>query len=265
MKTDVEKITPYGGEERKSIQIEHAFDMIAYRYDFMNRLLSIGIDTLWRKKALKLLPDTCSDILDIATGTGDQAILAAETFPQANITGIDLSAEMLAIAEKKARRQGLSGRIAFKRGDCSALPFDSNSFDVVSISFGIRNFESMAKSCAEVLRVLRPGGLLVILELSRPQAKLLSGFYSFYLNKVTPALGRLFTGRTFEYTYLQKSIGCVPQGNNMLSLLSDSGFTECRNQTYTFGICSCYTAEKHISGRFKTKNKPDNKQVSILL
>ena len=244
MHTDVEKITPYGGEEIKSVQIKHAFNRIAPRYDFMNRLLSMGIDVTWRKRALKSFRSTPVTILDLATGTGDMAIMEAKKFPEAEITGMDLSEEMLTIAEQKSTRNNLSSRIRFVQGDCLASPFADNSFDLATIAFGIRNFEDIAAGCREMLRILRPGGTLVILELSRPQVPLFSSFYHFYLTKVIPAMGKLFAGRPVEYAYLQKSISCVPQGEEVLRLLRSAGFTDCRTARYTFGACSCYTAVK---------------------
>ena len=242
----VEKITPYGGDDSKGVQIEQAFDRIAPRYDFMNRLLSLRLDVTWRKRALKTIPGEPSSILDLATGTGDLAILEAQAFPQAKVTGIDLSTAMLSRAEKKTQRKGLPDRISFMRGDCLALPFEDNSFDAATIAFGIRNFENLTDGCKEAFRILRPGGILVIPELSRPQITFFSDFYHLYPTKVTPALGKLFTGRIFEYAYLQKSIDCVPQGEEMLNILHNAGFTDCRVKTYTFGTCSCYTAAKPV-------------------
>ncbi len=244
MHTNVEKITPYGGDENKGAQIEQAFDHIAPRYDFMNRLLSMGIDITWRRRALRSISNAPSSILDLATGTGDLIIMEAETFPEAMITGIDLSRKMLSIAKSKAEKNKFSDRINFIQGNCLEMPFEDNSFDVATIAFGIRNFESIVAGYKEMLRVLKPGGELVVLELSRPQTKILSAFYSFYLTKVTPALGSFFTGNRKEYRYLPESINCVPQGKEMLALLRDADFRECRFQTYTFGICSCYTAVK---------------------
>lgn len=245
MHTNVEKITPYGGAENKGVQIEHAFDSIAPCYDSMNRLLSVGIDIFWRKRAIRSIATLePSNIIDLASGTGDLAIMAARQFPDATITGVDLSQEMLSIAGRKAEKNRLSERITFQQADCLDLPFENNSFDLATIGFGIRNFESLCDGCKEMLRVLRPRGKLVILELSRPQNRVLSGFYHFYLTKVTPLWGKLFTGKTFEYAYLQRSIDCVPQGQDMLKLLRDAGFQKCTSKTYTFGVCSCYTAVK---------------------
>ena len=246
MHTDVEKITPYGGEESKGRQIEQAFDTIAPRYDFMNRLLSMGIDVTWRKRALKSLTYRPSRILDLATGTGDLAVMEAKLFPESKITGVDLSEEMLAIARAKSRRNRVESRIDFSKADCLALPFEESSFDLATIAFGIRNFEDIPAGLKEMLRVLKPGGRVLIVELSRPEPRLLSSFYNFYLTKVTPALGTVLTGKKKEYKYLPESIGHVPQGETMLGLMQGAGFKKCRFQTYTFGICSCYTAVKEF-------------------
>ncbi len=246
MQKKVETVKPYAGPERKSEQIEDAFNRLAPRYDFMNRLLSLGIDTLWRRRAIEsAAAHTPVTIIDLATGTGDMAVMEARRFAGARITGVDLSPAMLAMAEKKCARLRLQGRIQFMRADCLALPFDDNSFDMATIAFGIRNFESLSGGCREILRVLQPGGRVVILELSRPQTRLLSALYRCYLSGAVPALGKLFTGHPFEYAYLQKSIDCVPQGDAMLAILREAGFTECRAERYTLGICSCYTAGKH--------------------
>jgi len=244
-KKNVEKITPYNDNESKSAQIETAFDRIAQRYDFMNRLLSMGIDTSWRRKALRSLGDiTPVQILDVAAGTGDLSIMAAKKFRRAEVTGIDLSQKMLDIAKNKAKRKVPSQQIHFVQGDCLKMPFADDTFDLATIAFGIRNFENINTGCQEIRRVLKPGGILLIIELSRPQNKILSCFYNLYLNHVIPVLGRVLTGSTSEYRYLPESIKYVPQGAEMLALLGDAGFSNRSLVTHTFGICTCYTVEK---------------------
>ncbi len=240
----VEKITPYGGDANKGAQIEQTFDQIAPRYDFMNRLLSMGIDIIWRKRALRAIAGVPASILDLATGTGDLIIMAAKKFPDAKLIGIDLSHAMLSIAQRKITQRKIDDRVNFIQGNCLTMPFADNSFDVATIAFGIRNFESIVAGYTEILRVLKPGGQVIVLELSRPQRKLLSAFYNFYLTKITPALGNLCTRNRMEYQYLPESIKCVPQGEEMLTLLRDAGFKESLFQSYTFGICSCYSAVK---------------------
>ncbi len=240
----VEEVTPYADSARKSVQIENAFDQIAPRYDFMNRLLSLGIDISWRRKAFNSLAEIHPErILDIATGTGDLAIMAAGKFPAAEITAIDLSQKMLAIAKRKALTPRGAERISFVQADCLCMPFPAQSFDLATIAFGIRNFENIDAGCREIHRVLKPEGTLLIIELSRPQNKFLTGIYNFYLSRIIPLFGRFFTGCRAEYTYLPESIRQVPQGAEMLAILSSAGFRNSRITRYTFGLCSCYTAE----------------------
>ncbi|MDA3925810.1 MAG: bifunctional demethylmenaquinone methyltransferase/2-methoxy-6-polyprenyl-1,4-benzoquinol methylase UbiE [Kiritimatiellae bacterium] len=240
---NVENINPYNSNERKSVQIENTFDKIAARYDFMNRILSMGIDVSWRRRSLRSLQKSSPmQILDVATGTGDLSIMEAKEFPCAKVTGIDLSEGMLAIAKSKAEQKASTNPIDFIQGDCLKMPFIDNSFDLATIAFGIRNFEDLEAGCREIRRVLRPGCTLLIIELSRPTNKLLAGFYSFYLNRVIPVLGKLLTGRSSEYKYLPESIKHVPQGAEMLNILTHAGFTSCKSKSYTFGSCSCYTA-----------------------
>ncbi len=239
----VESVTPYDSSASKREQITQAFDVIAHRYDRLNRILSFGIDTDWRRRALRLLARevTPDRVLDVATGTADFAILAARLLPCAHITGIDLSAGMLESGRAKILCAGLNDRIELVRGDGQALPFPDASFDAVTVAFGVRNFESIAAGLAEMHRVLVPGGRVVILELSQPERAPMRPLFHFYLRSVMPLLGRLFSGHAHEYRYLPASIEQVPQGKVMLDLLGGAGFDVCRSVRYTFGICSCYT------------------------
>ncbi|MDD4174530.1 MAG: ubiquinone/menaquinone biosynthesis methyltransferase, partial [Kiritimatiellae bacterium] len=196
----VESVTPYDSGASKREQITQAFDVIAHRYDRLNRILSLGIDGGWRRRALRLLAqDAPPDrVLDVATGTADFAILAARLLPRARITGIDLSAGMLASGRAKVLRAQLCDRIDLVRGDGLALPFADASFDAVTAAFGVRNFESIPAGLAEMRRVLAPGGRVVILELSQPEHAPMRPLFRFYLRAVMPLLGRLFSGHARE-------------------------------------------------------------------
>ena len=239
---NVEHVTPYDSGEGKRIQIERAFDTIAHRYDRLNRLMSFGIDVLWRRRALRLLqPDSPARLLDVATGTADFAIHAARRVPHVQVTGIDLSEGMLRIGRAKVANAKLDSRITLIVGDCLSLPFADGTFDAVTVAFGVRNFEDIPAGLAEMRRVVKPGGRVVILELSQPERFPMRPLFRFYLKTVMPLMGKLFSGHAKEYRYLPASIEHVPQGEAMLALLRTAGFSDCRRQTYTFGICSCYT------------------------
>ncbi len=238
---NVENITPYASGGDKRAQITRAFDTLAHRYDLLNRILSLGLDPGWRRRALRLLArETTRSLLDVATGTGDFAIQAARLLPQARVTGIDLSEAMLAIGRRKVARAGLGHRVTLAAGDCLALAFPDAAFDAVTAAFGVRNFENLAQGLGELRRVLKPDGRVIILELSEPSAFPLRLLHRMYLRHWIPFAGRFLTGHTREYAYLPESIAHVPQGEAMLSLMREAGFTECRNEPYTFGICTCY-------------------------
>ena len=240
----VEKITPYGSGESKREQITQAFDTLAHRYDLLNRILSLGLDIGWRRRALRLLlAAQPASLLDVATGTGDFAIQTARLLPHARVTGIDLSEAMLELGRAKAARAGLGDRLTLVRGDCLALAFPDAAFDAATAAFGVRNFENLAAGFRELHRVLKPGGRMVVLELSEPNAFPVRGLYRFYLRRWLPFVGRILTGHVREYAYLPESIEHVPQGNDMLQLLREAGFRECRFEAYTFGTCTCYTGQ----------------------
>ena len=238
----VESVTPYASGASKRVQITHAFDALARRYDRLNRILSLGLDLGWRRRALRhLCAAPATSVLDVATGTADFAILAAQLLPLASITGIDLSEGMLEAGRNKVAAAGLGTRVTLRTGDCLALDFPNAAFGAVTVAFGVRNFENLAAGLAEIRRVVKPGGQVVILEFSEPRVFPLRPLYRFYLKRVLPFVGRLLTGLTNEYRYLPASIEQVPQGEAMLALLGEAGLTDCRLETYTFGICSCYT------------------------
>lgn len=239
---NVEDLTPYSTGESKRVQVTQAFNTLAHRYDRLNRVLSLGVDLYWRHRALRLFhAGQPAQLLDVATGTADFAILAARRLPHAQITGIDLSDEMLRIGHAKVRAAGLETRVALRIGDGLALDFPNAVFDAVTVAFGVRNFESLAAGFKEFRRVIKPGGRVVILELSEPRRFPLRQAYRFYLRRAIPLIGRLLTGHAQEYRYLPISIEHVPQAEAMLDLLRSAGFSGCLYERYTFGICSCYT------------------------
>jgi demethylmenaquinone methyltransferase/2-methoxy-6-polyprenyl-1,4-benzoquinol methylase len=242
MKRAVETVTPYASAESKRAQVTRAFDALSRRYDRLNRVLSLGLDLGWRRRALRHLGDLpAGRVLDVATGTADFAIMAARRLPQARVTGVDLSEGMLAAGRKKVRAAGLADRVTLTLGDSLALAFPDATFDAATAAFGVRNFENLAAGLAEIRRVVKPGGRVVILELSEPKALLMRCLYRFYLRHYIPRVGRWLTGLASEYRYLPVSIEHVPQGEEMLALLRDAGFAECGCERYLCGICSCYT------------------------
>jgi demethylmenaquinone methyltransferase/2-methoxy-6-polyprenyl-1,4-benzoquinol methylase len=243
--TGSEKILPYNNSEHKSAQIGRMFDAIAGTYDRLNHMLSLGIDKRWRAGGIAYLkPFSPGRILDIATGTGDLAIAMHRALNPEHITAVDLSESMMAIGRRKAASSGCAARITFERQDCLALTCADNSFDAVTCAFGVRNFEQIDRGIAEMYRVLRPGGHLMILELSHPRQFPVKQLYTLYSQTVIPCIGRLFSGENAAYRYLPASVREVPQGEVMADLLRRQGFAHVEVRTFTWGICSLYTGEK---------------------
>jgi demethylmenaquinone methyltransferase/2-methoxy-6-polyprenyl-1,4-benzoquinol methylase len=244
---EVEKITPYGDARGKGEQVEEMFDSIAPAYDFMNRAMTLGIDRLWRRRAVRFIGRTVPaprHIVDVATGTGDLAIAMARALPQARITGIDLSEGMLAVGRRKAADAGLDGRISFEKGDGLALPVVDGSADVVTIAYGIRNFADIPGGYRSMFRALRPGGILVVLELSTPRGFVAGALYRLYTRTLIPLVGRLVSKDSRAYSYLPESIAAVAQGNAMTALMEQAGFTACSARAMTFGSCTLYIGKK---------------------
>lgn len=239
----VEEITPYGSEAPKGRQVEQMFDSIAPAYDFMNRAMTLGIDRRWRSIAVGMLGKP-KKILDVATGTGDLALLLARRIPDSTVTGIDLSEGMISVGRKKIAEAGLEKRITLVAGDCLALPFNDNSFDCITVAYGVRNFADIPAGLREMQRVLRPGGRLCIIELSVPENPVIKPLYNIYTRGVIPAVGRLVSHDTRAYTYLPESIAAVPQGSAMTSLMESAGLKNASFRPLTFGVCTIYLAEK---------------------
>lgn len=243
---DVENITPYADDEAdKATQVSRMFDSIAPSYDFMNSAMTMGIHRLWRRKALSMLSRVAhDDILDVATGTGDLAIAMARKLDPLAVTGVDLSAGMVEIGRRKVQELSLADTVSLGIGDCLMLPFTDGSFDVVTCAYGVRNFADLLGGYREMYRVLRPGGMALIIELSTPRGVLTGPLYRLYSRHIIPAMGRVFTGDSRAYRYLPESIAAVPQGEQMTALMREAGFAEAHFEPLTFGACTIYTAVK---------------------
>ena len=237
------QVTPYKNTDNKKQQVTQMFDNIAKSYDFLNHSLSLGMDNLWRKTAIKRLTNNPTSILDIATGTADFAISASK-YTKAKITGIDISKGMLEIGHKKIIKQGLEKRINLQLADSENLPFDDNSFDALTAGFGVRNFEDLNKGLSEMNRTLKSGGIVAILEPSEPSSFPLKQFYNLYFHYILPFLGGLISKDKNAYAYLPNSVMAFPSGKYFLAELEKAGFKNCEHISLTFGIVSLYIAIK---------------------
>ena len=239
------KIIPYKNKKSsKKTQVAKMFDNIAGRYDFLNHFLSLGIDILWRKRAVreigKISPKT---ILDIATGTGDLAVEASVLKP-IKIVGVDISEGMLEVGRKKMKTKGLDSIIEMNLGDSENLPFEDNSFDAVTAGFGVRNFEDLPKGLSEMYRVMNTGGKLAILEPAEPTIFPFKQIYSLYFKRILPLIGKLVSKDNAAYTYLPNSVAAFPSGQAFLKELEIAGFKNPQHIKLTFGIAALYTATK---------------------
>lgn len=240
-----EKIKPYNSTDEKGKVVEEMFDNIASTYDTLNHRLSWNIDKSWRKKAIRrLAPFSPKTILDIATGTGDFAIMSAKMLLPKTLIGADISDKMMEIGRQKVKEEGLEGIISFQKEDCLNLTFPSNTFDAVTAAFGIRNFQDLEKGLGEMYRVLKKGGHLCIIELTTPISFPMKQLFKIYSKVVLPFYGRLISKDSSAYDYLNKTIAAFPQGETMMSILQSAGFTKTSFTRLTFGICTMYIAEK---------------------
>ncbi len=221
------------------------FDSIAANYDKMNRFLSARTDITWRKKAIrKLKMDNPRQILDVATGTADMAIMACKILDPAKITGIDISEGMLELGRKKIEKQGLAAKIELYAGDSATINYAENTFDAVMVAFGVRNFENLENGLAEMLRVLKPGGRLVVLEFSKPRIKAVKSLYNLYMGMVAPQVARMFRQNKEAYQYLNKSVHAFPERHQFTDILKKVGYSDAGFQPLSFGICCIYSAKK---------------------
>jgi len=238
-------ITPYKDSELgKKEQVAQMFDTISGNYDGLNRVISFGIDVKWRKKVLKLVSaSNPKKILDIATGTGDLAILMTNTNAE-KIVGLDISAGMLEVGKKKIAEKNLSDKIEMVLGDSENIPYEDNTFDAITVAFGVRNFENLEKGLAEILRVLKPGGVFVILETSVPDKTPFRQGYKFYSKNILPLIGKLFSKDNSAYQYLSDSASVFPYGEVLNNILRKIGFIEVTALPQTFGVATIYSASK---------------------
>lgn len=235
-------VVPFKESElSKKQQVASMFDKIAFRYDFLNRFLSAGIDVIWRKKALKQLvslqPQT---LLDVATGTGDVAILAYKILSPTKITGIDISSGMIELGRKKIAQLSLENKIELTKGDSEIINFPDASFDAVTVAFGVRNFENLEKGLKEMLRVLKPGGMLVVLEFSKPKKIVVRRIYNLYMKLIAANLGKMISKNDEAYKYLNDSVQQFPEGEQFISILKSTGYLKPYYKSLTFGVCSIY-------------------------
>lgn len=241
-----EAIKPYSRRGEKTPQVREMFDHIAPRYDLLNHLLSLGIDRRWRRAAIdSLRPYRPQRVLDVATGTGDFLLLAARMLQARHLTGVDLSEGMLRVAREKTRRLAASlgqSVVTFERGDCMHLPYADGAFDAVTVAYGVRNFSSLSDGLREMLRVLRPGGRLVIIELTAPRRLPMRQLFWLYGHVAIPALGSLLAGDRRAYAYLPATMEAFPTGERMVSILEQAGFTDVSFRSFTCGLSTLYTA-----------------------
>lgn len=238
-------VVPYKEKDgSKKEQVAEMFNNISQRYDFLNHFLSLGIDILWRKKAIRLLkPDAPKQILDVATGTGDFALEALKLNPD-RVVGVDISAGMLEMGKIKMKKKGVDHIIDMQMGDSEKLLFDDNTFDATIVAFGVRNFENLKKGLQDMHRVVKPGGKTVIIEFSRPKYFPMKQLYHFYFKSILPIIGRMISKDKAAYTYLPESVDAFPDGEKFLNILKEVGYKKTACIPLTFGISSIYIGQK---------------------
>lgn len=232
-------------EAGKKEQVSNMFDKIAPYYDFLNRFLSLRIDTIWRKQAInRLKASNPQEILDVATGTADMAIEMTKRLSPKKIVGLDISKEMLKVGDKKIAKKGLTDIISLQHGDSENLPFEDNSFDAITVAFGVRNFENLEKGLSEMRRVLRPGGKAIILEFSKPTMFPFKQAFNGYFKYILPQIGRITSKDPHAYRYLYESVQAFPDGQAFIEVLEKTGYKNNQCKRLSLGICSIYQAEK---------------------
>lgn len=219
------------------------FDSISYRYDRFNHTASMGIDRVWRRRAVRSLPD-CQLVLDVAAGTADLCIETIRQGKSQKVVGVDISEGMLDVGREKVLRKGLSDKIELRVADCASLPFDDNTFDAVTCGYGVRNFAELDRSLTEIFRVLKPGGQLRILEFTYPTNKLVRFFYDFYFTRIVPRIGKKLTDNGDAFVYFMKSVKSFAKGRDFIAILEKNGFSDTSFKSQTFGISTLYKACK---------------------
>jgi len=237
-------VKPYYSEKSKKEEVALMFDNISSRYDFLNHFLSLGIDKIWRRRAVKILSKSKpNNILDIATGTGDFAISLSKLNPK-QIIGVDISKGMIEIGKKKLKTKKLDSMIDFKIADSENLPFENNSFDAITVAFGVRNFENLKDGLSEMLRVSKPTGKTIILEFSKPKKFPTKHLFNFYSKRVIPFFGRLISKDKRAYAYLPESVDAFPEGNDFIAIMKEIGYNEIKSWRLSGGIATIYCGIK---------------------
>jgi len=241
-----DNIVPFNeSQQSKKEQVAAMFDQIAFRYDFLNRFLSGGIDVSWRKRAIRELKELKPrKVLDVATGTADVAIMTSKYLNPEKIIGIDISEGMLNLGRQKVDKLLLSKQIELLKGDSEAINFPNETFDAITVAFGVRNFENLEKGLAEMYRVLKPGGKAVILEFSKPRRKGFKGLYNLYMNIIAPRAGQWVSKNKDAYQYLNQSVKAFPEGETFLHILQQVGFKNTTLKRLSLGICTIYCGSK---------------------
>ncbi len=244
--TTSQTVKPYKNTDAdKKQQVADMFNNISGTYDFLNHFLSLGIDIIWRKKAIRALKaNKPQRLLDVATGTGDFALEAIKMLQPRKVIGVDISAGMLAVAREKIAKKGLQDQFEVALADSENLPFADGTFDAVTVAFGVRNFENLEKGLTDIHRVLKPGGKAVILEFSKPKGFPVKQLYHFYFNRITPFIGKVFSKDYRAYSYLPESVAQFPDGKQFTDILQRVGFYHALSRPQTFGICTIYIATK---------------------
>ena len=236
-------VKPYNNSQNKKNQVKQMFNKIASKYDFLNRFLTFGIDNIWRTIAVKKIKNNPKNVLDIATGTADLAIITAK-YTNAEIIGLDISDQMLEVGKEKITNKNLGSRIKLINGDAENLSFNNETFDAITVGFGVRNFENLEKGLNEIYRVIKEGGYVAILEPSYPEKFPIKQLFNFYFETLTPIIGNLISKDYKAYSYLSKSVKNFPSSNNFIDQLKKIGFSKCNHYSLTFGVVSLYIAIK---------------------